>query len=211
MRKMVVFLGFSLCLCLGSLRSRAQVEEAKQLALDIEKLIQFKQILSDLKKGYEILFGGYTTIKNIAEGNFSLHKAFLDGLLDISPAVRNYKRVADIVSYQLQLVKEYKNALKRFNSDGNFSADELDYIAGVYANLVDGSLKNLDALAMVITAGKARMSDDERIKAIDRIFRDMEDKLAFLRWFNNSTVVLSVQRTKERNDVRVSREMYGVQ
>jgi hypothetical protein len=210
MRKMVVFLGFSLCLCLGSLRSRAQVEEAKQLALDIEKLIQFKQILSDLKKGYEILFGGYTTIKNIAEGNFNLHKAFLDGLLDVSPAVQHYKRVADIVSYQLALVKEYKNALKHFNGDENFSADELVYIAGVYANLVDGSLKNLDALAMVITAGKVRMSDDERIKVIDGLFRDMEDKLAFLRWFNNSTAVLSVQRAKEKNDVRVMRELSGV-
>ncbi len=210
MKKVFLSLGFGVCVCLGSLRSSAQVEEAKQLALDMEKLIQFKQILSDLKKGYEILFGGYTTIKNIAEGNFSLHKAFLDGLLDVSPAVRNYKRVADIVSYQLALVKEYKNALKRFNSDENFPVDELDYIAGVYANLVDGSLKNLDALAMVVTAGKTRMSDDERITAVDAIFQDMEDKLSFLRWFNNSTIVLSVQRTKERNDVRVSKQLSGV-
>lgn len=206
MRKLLLLIGFSVCLYPG--RPRAQVEEAKQLALNIQKLIQFKQILSDLKKGYEILSGGYTTIKNIAEGNFSLHKAFLDGLLAVSPAVRNYKRVADIVSYQLQLVKEYKNALKGFNADGNFTGDELDYIGNVYANLVEGSLKNLDALVMVTTAGKARMSDDERIKAIDGIFRDMEDKLTFLRWFTNSTIVLSLQRLKERNDVRVMKELY---
>ena len=210
MRKMVLFLGFSVCFCLTSLRSSAQLEEAEQLALDLEKLIQFKQILSDLKKGYEILFGGYTTIKNIAEGNFNLHKVFLDGLLDVSPVVRNYKRVADIVSYQLQLVKEYKVALKNFNADGNFNADELEYITSVYANLVAGSLKNLDALAIVVTAGKARMSDDERITAIEGIFRDMEDRLDFIRWFNNSTSVLSIQRSKDRNDVRVSRSLYGV-
>jgi len=209
MRKMVLFLGFSVCLCLSSLRSPAQLDEAEQLALDIEKLIQFKQILSDLKKGYEILFGGYTSIKNIAEGNFNLHKVFLDGLLDVSPAVRNYKRVADIISYQVQLVKEYKAALKNFNADNNFNADELEYIATVYSNLVDGSLKNLDALAIVITAGKTRMSDDERIAAIDGIFRDMEDRLSFLRWFNNSTTVLSIQRSKERNDVRVMKKLYA--
>ena len=209
MRKCVLFLGFSVCVCLISLRSHAQAEEAEQLALDIEKLVQFKQILSDLKKGYEILFGGYTTIKNIAEGNFNLHKLFLDGLLEVTPAVQNYKRIADIVNYQLQIVKEYKAALKNFNADGNFNADELEYIATVYSNLIDGSLKNLDALAIVITAGKARMSDDERISAINRIFRDMEDKLSFLRWFNNSATVLSVQRSKERNDVRTMKQVYG--
>jgi DNA repair ATPase RecN len=210
MKKYILVLGFSVCACFVSLRSNAQADELAQLILDLEKLAEFKQILSDLKKGYEILFGGYTTIKNIAEGNFNLHKAFLDGLLDVSPAVRNYKRVADIISYQLQLVKEYKAALKRFNEYGIFNPDELEYIATVYANLVDHSLKNLDALAMVITAGKARMSDDERITAINDIFRDMEDKLSFLRWFNNSTTVLCVQRIKDGNDVKTMKELYGI-
>ena len=211
MKRYVLCIGFSVCTCLSGLRSHSQADEAEQLALDIEKLAQFKQILSDLKKGYEILFGGYITIKNIAEGNFNLHKVFLDGLLEVSPAVRNYKRVAGIVSCQLQIVKEYKAALKNFNADGNFNADELLYIGSVYTNLVDGSLKNLDALAILMTAGKTRMSDDERISAIDGIYTDMEDKLSFLRWFNNSTTVLSVQRSKERNDVRTVKKLYGAQ
>ncbi|MES1216913.1 MAG: TerB family tellurite resistance protein [Bacteroidota bacterium] len=208
MKRVLVLLCFSICLT--GLRSHAQAEEAEQLALDIEKLAQFKQILSDLKKGYEILFGGYTTIKNIAEGNFNLHKEFLDGLLAVSPAVRNYKRVADIISYQVTLVKEYKAALKRFTADGNFSAAELSYIGEVYTKLADGSLKNLDALAMVITAGKTRMSDDERIRQIDALFSDMQDKVSFLRWFTGSTAVLSVQRQKEFNDIKVSGQLNGV-
>jgi len=39
----------------------------------------------------------------------------------------------------------------------------------------------------------------------------MEDKLSFLRWFNNSTTVLSLQRAKDKNDGRVMKELYGVQ
>jgi len=189
----------------------AQVEELQQLILDLEKLAQFKQILTDLKKGYDILFKGYSTVKNIAEGNFSLHKAFLDGLFEVSPAVRNYKRVADIIDYQLQLVKEYKAALKRFRNSDLLSPGEMEYIAKVYENLVSHSLNNLDALAMVITAGKTRMSDDERLRVIDDLFRDMEDKITFLRWFNNSSTVLLLQRAKEKNDVRVSNELYHLE
>ena len=51
-----------------------QAQELEELALDIEKLAQFKQILSDMKKGYTILSGGYNTIKNLSQGNFNLHK-----------------------------------------------------------------------------------------------------------------------------------------
>ncbi len=71
-----IILVCSICfagMCL-SLKVSAQADELAELALDIEKLAQFKQILSDLKKGYEILFGGYNTIKNISKGNFELHK-----------------------------------------------------------------------------------------------------------------------------------------
>ena len=84
----------------------AQSQEAQQLLLDVEKLVQFKQILNDLKKGYDILNGGYNAIKNISQGNFNLHQTFLDGLLQVSPAVQNYERIADIIQLQLRIVRE---------------------------------------------------------------------------------------------------------
>jgi hypothetical protein len=89
-----------------------------------------------------------------------LHKAFLDGLLAISPAVAKYKKIVTITDNQLQLIKEYKNAFKIFQNDGNFNPDEIEYIGKVYGNLVDESAKNLESLLNVITANKLRMSDD---------------------------------------------------
>src|SRR5258705_9709897 len=101
--------------------SFGQAQEIAQLLLDIEKLAQFKQILSDMKKGYEILSGGYNAIKNISEGNFNLHQTFLDGLLKVSPAVQKYERIADIIQYQLRIVKEYKTAFNQFKADKYFT------------------------------------------------------------------------------------------
>ena len=190
MKKTGILIGLVICGLFCSFRASAQSAEIQQLLLNVEKLTQFKQILSDMKKGYQILEGGYNTIKDISEGNFSLHKAFLDGLMEVSPTVRNYKRVGDIVNYQIILVREYRNAYDRFQSDGN--------------------LRNLDELLVIITAGKARMSDDERLQAIDRIYADMQDKLMFLRHFNNNTTILAVQRAKERNDARTIRNIYGI-
>jgi hypothetical protein len=210
MKKTGILLGLVICGFFCSFRASAQSAEIQQLLLNVEKLTQFKQILSDMKKGYQILEGGYNTIKDISEGNFSLHKAFLDGLMEVSPTVRNYKRVGDIVNYQVILVREYRNAYGQFQSDGNFNPQELAYLGRVYDNLFDESLRNLDELLVIITAGKARMSDDERLQAIDRIYADMQDKLIFLRHFNNNTTILTVQRAKERNDAQAIRNSYGI-
>jgi hypothetical protein len=187
----------------------AQSYEVQQLLLNVEKLAQFKQILSDLKKGYEIASKGYTTIKNISEGNFSLHKVFLDGLLEVSPTVRKYKRVADIIQLQLQLMKEYKAAFNRFKANNNFSVTEIGYIGRVYNNLFNASVRDLEDLLTVITANQLRMSDNERLTAIDKIFKEMQNKVGFLRHFNNSTAILGIQRSKEQNDVNVMRKLYN--
>jgi DNA repair ATPase RecN len=188
----------------------SQSQEAQQLLLNWEKLMQFKKILKDMYAGYKIVYKGYTTIKDISEGNFDLHKDFLDGLLEVSPAVKKYKRIADIISYQLRIVKEYKAAFNQFKEDKNFTPDEIKYIGKVFSNLLVESLKCLDELSMVITAGKLRMSDDERLQAIDRIYNEIVDQFSFLQDFNNGTAVLSVQREKDMQDIDISRKLYNI-
>jgi hypothetical protein len=188
----------------------AQAFEIEQLLLDVEKLAQLKQILQDMYKGYEILHKGYTAIKDISEGNFSLHKVFLDGLFAVSPTVQKYKRVADIINNQLQIIKEYKAAYNRFKEDKNFTIQEIEYMGKVYSNLFQESLKRLNELLMVITGGQLRMSDDERITAIDRIYSEVEDQVNFLRYFNSKAAVLSAQRGKEFQEVEISKKLSDI-
>ena len=206
MKKIVIIIA----LLLTKQISFGQSQEVQQLLLDVEKLTQFKQILSDLKKGYEILSGGYEAIKNISQGNFNLHQTFLDGLLQVSPAVQKYERIADIIKYQLRIVKEYKAAFNQFKSDKNFTLDEIDYMGKVYSHLFNESVKNLDDLITVITAGKLRMNDDERLKAIDHIWNELQEQYAFLRDFNSSTAMLSQARQHEQQEIDVSRKLLDI-
>jgi hypothetical protein len=187
----------------------AQSTEAQQLLLNVEKLAQLKKILSNMKKGYEIVSSGYNTIKDIYKGNFNLHDAFLNALLQVSPTVRKYKRVADIITCQSEIVKEYKSSFNRFKTINLFNSSEIAYMEEVYKNLFNKSLQNLDELGIVITAGKLRMSDDERIAAIDRIYKDISDKLVFLRSFNNEGSVLAVQRGREMIETKLSEKLNG--
>lgn len=188
----------------------AQSQEAKQLLLDVQKLAQLKGILTDLKKGYQILSGGYNAIKDISEGNFNLHQLFLNSLLDVSPTVKKYKRIGDIINAQISLVSEYKNALKQFKSSGQFTSSEIDYISHVYSNLFNQSLQNLNDLANVITAGKLRMSDDERLSSIDDVWEGVSGQLDFLRHFNNQNKVLALQRAKDQNDISTMNQLFNL-
>jgi hypothetical protein len=186
----------------------AQTQAATQLLLNYEKLKQLEGILDNMYKGYKVLSQGYDRIKGIAEGNYKLHQVFLDGLFAVNPAVREYKRIPMIINYQALLMKEYKRAYQRFRDDANFTASELRYMESVYTYLVKQSVRNLDELAMVVTASKLRMTDDERLKAIDRIFLDMESELSFLRYFNNTTQMLAMQRESEKSDVTTIQSLY---
>jgi len=208
--KKILILTILITFLMIPLKSMGQSAEIQQLILNIEKLSQFKKILSDMKKGYELLSGGYKTVKDMTEGNFSLHKTFLDALMQVSPAVKKYKKVGEIVEYQILIVKESRNGMNRFIKNGNFSGQEINYFEKVYGNLLNQSLRNLDELTMVITADKLRMSDDERLKAVDDIYEQMQDKLLFLRNFNTTSNVLALQRAREKNDAYASRGLQAI-
>jgi len=206
--RQISFIAIMLCVLI---RASAQTQEAAQLILNYEKLKQLEEILDNMYKGYKILTKGYNRVKDIAEGNFNLHQVFLDGLFAVNPSVAKYQRIPDIIRYQSMLIKEYKRAFNRFKSDPNLTPDEIKYLERVYSYLVKQSLRNLEELTMIITANKLRMSDDERIQSIDRIYFDIENKLSFLRYFNNSTQVLVVQRAKESSEVGAMKKLYDVE
>jgi hypothetical protein len=184
--------------------------DAQQLLLDWQKLAQEKQILSDLYNGYQILSKGYTTITELSKGSFNLHKAFLDGLLAVSPAVRSYRRVVEIIQMQEHILSEYHSAWSLFRRDPHFSAAELGFIGNVYAGLFDRTVRNLVDLGDVLTDGLFRASDAERLDEIDDLYRDMKGSEAFLSGFNNRTALLSMQRSVDLHDYETVRQLYGL-
>ena len=204
---LTVALGF----CFGRLEAQSISDDLTQLTLDIEKLSELKSVLSDMKEGYTIISQGYETVKEIAQGNFDLHQAFLDALWVVSPAVRNYKKITLIINDQLTLVSEYQGQYKTFSGSGHFSSAELGYIMGVYNNLILQSVNNLNELITVVSDNQVRMSDAERISAIDRLYRDMQGKLVFLKSFDDGAALLSLQRAHGQGQVQETQKLYGIQ
>jgi hypothetical protein len=185
-------------------------DDIQQLTLDYEKLKQEKRILTDMYKGYELVREGYEQIKGISEGNFHLHQGFLNALLAVSPTVRNYYKVSQIINNEVQLVREYQSARNWMAGPGGYSTGSLLYYDNLYAGLLSASLSNLDELAMLMTDGNLRMSDEERLAAVDRIDGEMSGRLAFLSAYNQLNAVEAGQRGVQWNDVQALMGVYGI-
>jgi D-alanyl-D-alanine dipeptidase len=80
----------------------------------------------------------------------------------------------------------------------------------VYNNLVSASLKNLDDLSMVMSDNKMRMSDAERLSAIDRIYVDSKNELSYLRKFNSEAEKMAEQRSRSMADKQTVNSLYGI-
>jgi hypothetical protein len=213
MKKIIITVLLSLGLASAvPLSSRAQsvADVIQQLVLDYQKLASLKNILNQMYTGYTVLSKGYGAVKGAAQGNFSLHEAFLDELYLVSPTVRKYPRVTDIINEQAQLVSEYKSASTAFHRDHNFNPDELAYMMTIYNNLVSQSLKNLEDLVMVVTDSQLRMNDAERLTAIDRIYLESHNQLSYLRKFNEQATKISRQRTQGTADRQSVKSIYGL-
>lgn len=212
MKKYFKIILLSAVLAFGSVQCRAQsiADCIQQLVLDYQKLASLKSILGQMYTGYEVLTKGYKAVKDVSQGNFSLHEAFLDGLFIVSPAVRKYPRAEDIINDQAMLISEYKSAWALCRSSGKFSPDELNYIMGVYNDLINATFKNLNDLAMVLGDGQLRMSDAERLTVIDRIYLDSKKELSYLRKFNDQAQRTFAQRSRAQADQQSVNRLYGI-
>ena len=163
-----------------------------------------------MKNGYAALDQDYSAIRNVAEGNFNLHKAFLDGLLLASPNVRHYQRAADIVSLQASLLSKYQSAWPYFQQTYSSRPAELAVIGRVYGGLLYDGLQDLNDLSSVLTDGTLRASDAERMQQIDIIYERVANRVAFIDRFNNSTALLAAQRQGVHDEDRTIQNLHGI-
>ncbi len=188
----------------------AQQFEIEQLLLNVEKLKQFREILQQMYDGYELLEQGYNKVRDIASGNYNLHQAFLDGLFLVNPEIRNYYKVGEIITHQSSIIKEYKSTFSTFKNSNLFTSTQIDYFGKVYKKLFDESVNDLTDLADILTSGKTRMSDEERIRNIDRIHKSVEKKLFFLRRFNSQHAMLAIEKIKEQSEQQTIKALHGL-
>jgi len=185
-------------------------QKKTQIQYLLDQIAANKVSIDYLEKGYEIARTGLNTIQNIKKGDFNLHLDFFGSLEIVNPKIKTYTRVADIIAYQVRIVKNISTTIKNLKESGQFNTNELDYSKAVFENLLDECVKNVDELYLVITSGALQMTDDERIKRIDQLYTDMQDKYSFCQSFSKECSVLAMQRLSEQVGIIMSKKLNGL-
>ncbi|TCC98480.1 hypothetical protein [Pedobacter hiemivivus] len=159
----------------------------------LQQIVALEVYAGYLKKGYKIVDGGLSTIRDITHGEFNLHNAFISSLKQVSPAIRKDARIAEIIALQVSIMKAFGG----IKGNALLSAKNLDYIAVVADQLIASCYDDLEELLLVITAGRLEMKDDERLSRLDKVYESMLEKSAFSQDFIGNTRQLIRHRQSE--------------
>jgi len=182
-------------------------QQKTQIEYLLTQIAGLQTYIGYAKKGYKIVDEGLATIGNLKNGDFQLHKDFLDALKNVNPKIRHSAQVAEMISLQVSVVRSQKLALQKAHNSDELTPTEKEYIGKVYARLLEQAAESVEALTTLITSGNLALSDDERLQRIDMLHTDMQDKYRFVRWFAGQTEMLTGNRKKETGDSKISQSL----
>ena len=151
-----------------------------------------------------------TEIAGWTDQQRQLYSNYYSELWQIKSSISYYQRIKDLTMKQLALVSEYRSAWSLFRQDQHFQAAELSQMQNVYSSILDASVKNLDQIMLVVGTNQTQMSDEQRLELINQAGDRLDDNYSDLRAFNNQNELLSLQRSKDVNEIQTVKNLYGI-
>jgi hypothetical protein len=173
-----------------------------------KQIVLLRLYLGYLKKGYEIADKGLTTIHNIKNGDFNLHRDFFGSLKNVNPHIKNSAKVADIIAFQVYIIQNIKRVNNFCKTNEYFTPEEIRYVAAVYSNMLFLCDASISELLTIIRSNETEMKDDERLVRIDKLYNDMLDKHAFVQSFDSDVRLIARERERETRSVERMHKQY---
>ncbi|MFZ6013026.1 MAG: hypothetical protein ACOYXT_21970, partial [Bacteroidota bacterium] len=123
----------------------------------VKQIALLRVYLGYLKKGYEIADKGLTTIHNIKNGDFNLHRDFFGSLKNGNPHIANSAKVADIIAFQVYIIQNMKRVNNFCKDNDHFTPEEIRYVAAVYSNMLFLCDASVSELLMIIRSNETEM------------------------------------------------------
>ncbi len=175
----------------------------------MEQIAMLQTYLAYVKQGNNIIKNGTNLIGSSKQVELDLHKGYFSSLRTVNGKFRGNEKVKAILAMHDAMSVSRKSTINRAIQSGRFTSGEMKQLKTSYANLASEAEKDIDELMLVITDGQLEMTDDERIREIDRLYLLMQRKYALQRAMNNNILAIATGRTHGLNDIRTIRGLYG--
>jgi hypothetical protein len=185
-------------------------QQSTQKKYLLQQIAALQVYISYAKKGYNIVSSGLNTIRDIKKGDLNIHNTFFNSLKAVNPKIARYQKVADIISYQLRIIKQAKQTIAYIRESNQFTPEEIEYNKKVFDFLLLECLESINQLVSIITPDDLEMRDNERLIRIDKLYADMQDKYTFCSVMCEDMALLAAQRMGEYAEIQKSKIINGI-
>jgi len=210
MRKGLLFGGMlmMICPCIHAQNWQEWTQQNKtQRKYLLQQIAALQVYLGYAKEGYDIANKELTAIGKIKKGDFDLHDEYFASLKKVNPSIATSAKVAAIIAKQIQIIKEAKETIDGVTQSHSFTSEEMAHCNKVFENMLGSCIEAIDELIALTTSSQYEMKDDERIKRIDALYVDMQNKYAFTVAYSTEMGLLSMQRTSEQAEIKYSKKL----
>lgn len=213
MRKIILAIAL-IAFCFKPLAAQTTEEWLNQKSTQkkylLQQIVALKAYLGYAKRGYNIVSRGIIDIRDIKKGDLNIHNTFFKSLRTVNSKIARSQKVADIISYQIRIIKQTKETIAYIRHTKQFTPDEIEYNSKMFDCLLQQCIDNISELLMVITSGQLQMKDNERLACIDKLYNDMQDKYTFCTAMGEDMALLVAQRKGEFLEIQKSKIINGV-
>ncbi|HNU47250.1 MAG TPA: hypothetical protein PKM40_00365 [Bacteroidia bacterium] len=213
MKKIIIAVALA-ALCANPLTAQTTEEWFNQKSTQKKYLLQqiaaLQVYFNYAKKGYDIVSGGLNTIRDIKKGDLNIHNTFFNSLKTVNPRIAKYQKVADIISYQIRIIKQVKETMVYIRESNQFTPEEIEYNKKVFDFFLQQCIESINELFAIVTYGELEMKDNERITWIDKLYTDMQDKYTFCTVMSEDMALLAAQRMGEYREIQKSKLINGI-
>lgn len=214
LNRKLLALAFSVVLVLGGPGKRCAAQTWNEIFKQkktqkkylIQQIAALEVYIGYAKKGYDIVGKGIHTVKDITNGEFSLHRNFFASLAAVNPAIKGSAAVAEVLEGGLGVI----TVLKSWKPSG-INVTDRAFVSLVKANLLAECAAELEELLLVITSGKLEMSDDERLGRLELLRVSMQDKHEFALSFSADLDRLVRHRERELMTIEQIRRWHEIE
>lgn len=222
--KGLVFLFTLAQIAAGTATANAQIpiigiitEAAKKAVMAIDLHIQELQTetigLQEAQKQLEneMQLGELTEITSWLQQQKDLYAGYYQELWQVKTVLSDFEKVADMLQKQGQIAIQFKQMQSAISQDHHFSAGEVSSMSNTLTNIVSESARNIGMLELAIKSLVTQMHDADRLRIIDDAGDGIDKNYADLQQFYQRSLLLSLERAQDQNDVAATKGLYNIQ
>lgn len=140
-------------------------------------------------------------IKGVIDKTQQLHDTWYSSLLQISSGVRNYRRVREIYDAQASMIQQFSSVQSDLARKGLTPA-QVSEAGKTYTALLTENIGLIGDLIGVMSAGKAKMTDPERLEFINSIADQMSSQQELFTYYTRKCEALAQQQQQAAIDAK---------